>query len=130
MRPSFKQVGTDFFDRMYDIPLNIQNSEWTEYNFVQMVDKQNNIELDNVFSGKIRFQQPLYYPKIQKPLAPPSRESIFLSRIPMQNGIQLTQSFINKFDGADMGRQIDMTLTYNHSVFDSNFKNLRIYNPI
>jgi len=130
LRPSFKQVGTDFFDKMYDTPLNIQNSEWAEYDFVPLVDRQNHIKMDNIHGEALRFQAPLYYPKYQKPLKPPSKQAIFLSRVPMKKEIQLTQPFVDKFDGAEMGRPIDMTLTYNHSVFDANFKNLRIYNPI
>ena len=130
LRPYFKEVGTDFFDKMYDTPLRVQNSEWAEYDFVDIIDRQNNIEVDNVLGERIRFQSPLYYPKYQAPLAPPTKQSIILKQIPMKREIQLSQPFMPKFDKADMGEPVVMTLTYNHSVFDYNFKNLKIYNPV
>ena len=130
LRPSFYNVGTDFFDRMYDTPMSVQNSEWAEFDFVSLIDRNNGIEVDNVLSQKIRFQAPLYYPKVQKPLAPPSRESVLLSKIPMKREIQLSQPYMPKFDNADMGRPMDFTTTYNHSPFDFNFLNLKLYNPV
>ena len=130
LRPFFKDVGTDFFDRMYDTPLKVQNSEWADYDFVDIIDRQNNIEIDNVLGQKVRFQAPLYYPKYQAPLAPPTKQSIILKQIPMKREIQLSQPFMPKFDGADMGQRLEMTTPYNMSVFDYNFKNLKIYNPV
>ena len=82
------------------------------------------------FSDKIRFSKPFFMPKFIPKKEPPSNKIIYLKRIPMTKQYQLSQPFKNKFDSADMGRKMELTETYNHSVFDTNFKNLKIYNPI
>ena len=130
LRPEFKMLGTQYIDELLNVPLSVENNEWVEYNYVNDFDRQNNIEIDNILSNNIRYQKPLFIPKLQKPLRPPSKRSVSLKRIPMKREIQLFQSFEPKFDMADMGRPIEFTTTYNHSVLDSNFMNLRLYNPV
>ncbi|MHA1987747.1 MAG: hypothetical protein ACW98D_14015 [Promethearchaeota archaeon] len=127
LRPEFKMLGAEFFNKN---DLKLINSEWVDFDFVEKIDMQNKIEIENSLADKIRFNEPLFLPDFQAPLEPPSRISIYLKRIPMKREIQLTQRFENKFDSADMGNKINLTETYNHSVFDYNFKNLKLYNPI
>jgi len=131
LRADFKMLGTEFFDKQFAMtPLQTENSEWAEYDFVPILDRKNLIEIDNLLGLKIRMTEPLFLPKFQSRLAPPSIESVMLKRIPMRREIQITQPFKNKFDPADMGRKVEFTDPYNRSVFDSNFKNLKLYNPI
>jgi len=77
LRPEFEMLGTDFFDKLYGIaPLGVENSEWTEFDFVDVIDRRNYIQTDDVMGEKIRFSEPLFYPKYQAPLAPPSKLSV------------------------------------------------------
>jgi hypothetical protein len=130
LRADFVMMGTAYFDEIFNTPLATQNSEWSEYNYVNSIDKQNGIEMDNFNGDAIRFKSPMFLPKFQPKLAPPSKLAVRLSYIPMREEVQLYQAFMDKFDGADMGRNIDMTDPFNRSVFDSNFENLELYNPI
>jgi hypothetical protein len=100
LRPSFYNVGTDFFNRMYNVPMPLQNSEWADFDFVPSVDVQNQIELDNVLGDAIRFGEPLYFPKYQKKVAPPSRLAVARTRDTLAPAIQLSQGYAPKFDGA------------------------------
>lgn len=127
LRPEFKMLGAEFFKKN---DLKLINSEWVDFDFVEKIDIQNKIEIENSISDKIRFSEPLFLPEFQAPLEPPTLRTIYLKRIPMKKEIQITQRFENKFDTADMGREMNLTETYNHSVFDYNFKNLKLYNPI
>ncbi len=86
--------------------------------------------MGNSYGDALRFKSPMFSPKIQPKLEPPSRNDISLKYITMREEVQLFQPFMNKFDGADMGRNMDLTDPYNRSVFDSNFENLSLYNPI
>ena len=130
LRPEFKMLGVEYFDAIFSTPLTVQNSEWMEYNYVDVIDRQNHIEVDNAFGLGIRFKDPLFIPEYQPAPAPPSELSILLTQIPMDGAIQIHQPFMPKFDTADMGRPQDLTEPYNRSVFDYNFKNLTIYNPV
>jgi len=131
LRPEFNMLGTSYFDKKFALtPLKVENSEWTEFNYVNKVDRKNYIEIDNALNMKIRMKEPLFLPKLQDPLAPPTEQAIFLKQVPMTKQLQINQPFVNKFLGADMGRPMSFTETYNHSVFDFNFKNLKLYNPI
>jgi hypothetical protein len=129
LRPEFMQLGTDYFDKLYNTPITVQNSEWVEFNYVPVIDKKNGIQIDNVLGYNIRFSKPLYLPKYTPKPAPPSKLSVRLKEIPMRDSVQIFQRFYPKFDKADMGRQTRFTPYYNMSVFDSNFKNLKLYNP-
>ena len=127
LRPEFKMLGAEYFKKN---DLKLINSEWVDFDFVEKIDIQNNIEIENSISDKIRFSEPLFLPEFQAPLEPPTLRTIYLKRIPMKKEIQITQRFEDKFDTADMGREMNLTETYNHSVFDYNFKNLKLYNPV
>jgi hypothetical protein len=130
LRADFEMLGTSYFNNIFNTPLSLQNSEWSEYDFVDSIDKQNNIQMGNFYGDALRFNSPMFSPKFQPKLEPPSRTAISLKYIPMREEVQLFQPFMNKFDGADMGRNMDLTDPYNRSVFDSNFENLSLYNPI
>ena len=127
LRPSFKMGGTE---EIHSIPISVQNSEWAEFDFVKPIDIQNLIEVSNKQGERVRFREPLFRPKTQAPLAPPTLASYVAMMSSMDGAIQLTQPFQPKFDRAEMGRDIQLTATYNHSVFPSNFDNLTLYNPI
>ena len=77
----------------------------------------------------IRYREPLFYPKYQEKLRPPTKETLRATKTPMTPSIQLFQEFKNKFDDADMGKPMSFTATYNRTPFDSNFRKLKIYNP-
>ena len=129
LRAQFNMVGTDYFDSLYATPMAVQNSEWTDFDYVGL-DKQNFIEISNLMGDKIRFAEPLFRPVYVEPQKPPSKEAVILSRIPMRREIQLTQPFVPKFDRADMGMPMEFTSPYNMSVFDTGFGDLRLYNPV
>jgi hypothetical protein len=129
LRADFLMLGTSYFNEMYNTPLSLENSEWAEYDYVD-IDRQNKIEMDNFLGDAIRFKSPMFLPKFQPKLAPPSKLAVELKYVPMRPEIQLYQPFMDKFDGADMGRNMNFTDPFNRSVFDSNFKNLELYNPI
>ena len=129
LRADFVMLGTAYFDEIFNTPLSTQNSEWAEYNYVGN-DNQNGIEMDNIFGDAVRFKSPMFLPKFQPKLAPPSKHAVSLKYIPMREELQLYQPFMNKFDGADMGRKMNLTDPFNRSVLDSNFENLELYNPV
>jgi len=130
LRPEFNMIGTDFFDKQFKIKsMNIQNEEWTEYNFVPVIDKKNAIEIDNLYNDMVRFREPLFYPKYQPPLPPPTKAAYMSTKTPMLKYNQLYDPFKDKFDGADMGKKVEFTYTYNRTPFDINFRKLKIYNP-
>ena len=129
LRAQFLQTGTDYIDSIFQTPQTVQNSEWTEFDFVTY-DRQNLIQTSNLRNEAIRFKNPLFSPDYVPPLEAPSQQAVRLSYIPMRREIQLTQPFVNKFDGADMGRRSQFTSPVNRSAFDSGFERLKIYNPI
>lgn len=129
LRPYYKQLGVDYFDKQFSkTPIDIENSEWSEFNYVAELDIKNKIEVDNHFNLRVRFSEPLFMPKYRQPLASPSEASIIAKRVPMKRVIQITQPFKNKFDGADMGENIVLYETYDRTGFDKNFSKLKIYN--
>lgn len=131
LRPEFNMGGTEFIDKLFENnPIQDENEEWAEYNFVPPLDRHNLIEVENAINQKIRFMNPMFFPKFEKPQKPPSKSLVFLKRVPMKNEIQINQRFVDKFDGADMGRPIQLTDVYNRSVFDINFLSLKLFNPI
>jgi hypothetical protein len=128
LRPSFYNLGVDFFNNMYNVPMATQNSEWADFNFVPSVDIQNQIELDNVLGESIRFSGDLFMPKYQRPVAPPSRLSVARTRDTLAPSIQLSQGYAPKFDGAV---NIYDNLSYNMipNEFNRGFDRFSIYNP-
>jgi hypothetical protein len=130
LRPSFKHAGTEFINKLLNTPMAVENSEWSDFDFVSLVDSQNGIEVNNLLGELIRFQDPLFIPKFQPPVKPPSAAAVSITHAPMINEIQLTQQFMPKFDDADMGQPMQLTETYNKSMISADFLNLRLYNPI
>ena len=131
LRPSFDQIGTDYFSKEFSkTPLDIENSEWAEFNYVAELDLKNKIQVDNHQNLKVRFSEPLFMPKYRQPLAQPSYASVIAKRIPMHRVLQITQSFENKFEDAEMGKNIVLYETYDKTGFDKNFSNLKVYNPL
>jgi hypothetical protein len=66
-------LGTNYFDQQFALtPLDVQNSEWTEFDFVSL-DRQNNIIKDNMLGDVIRFREPMFLPRYQAPVKPPSK---------------------------------------------------------
>jgi hypothetical protein len=84
--------------------------------------------MENLRNRDIRFQEPLFKPTYVKPLAPPSKIAVKVMQYPMKRELQLHQTFVDKFDKADMGGEMEFTDTYNHSMIQSNFLNLELYN--
>ena len=131
LRASFLMTGTDYFASK--VPLAVENSEWAEFDFVGL-DRTNGIEMDNVVSDRVRFMEPMFSAIYVPPPKPPIQASVWLSQIPMEREIQLTQRFVDKFDDrgieSSLGKSMDFTDPYNRSVFDSGFSRLELYNPI
>lgn len=131
LRPSFNQIGTDYFSKQFNkTPLDVENSEWAEFNYVADLDIKNKIQVDNYQNLRVRFSEPLFMPKYRQPEAPPSNASVNAKRTPMHRVLQITQPFENKFDGAEMGKNIVLYETYDRTGFDKNFSNLKVYNPL
>ena len=101
LRPEFKMLGTDFFDDQFGrVPLDVENSEWAEFNYVNDFDRQNNIEIDNVLADQIRYSGDLFMPKFQARVKPPSRRAIIMTRDTLAPVLQLDQGFAGKFTRA------------------------------
>jgi hypothetical protein len=130
LRPSFNHVGTEFITKLLNTPMAVENSEWADFDFVSLVDSQNGLEVSNLLGELIRFQDPLFIPKFQPSVKPPSAAAVLVTQAPMTNEIQLTQQFMPKFDNADMGQPMQLTETYNKSMIPADFLNLKLYNPI
>lgn len=128
LRAQFKQTGTQFIRKLMNTPMDVQNDEWAEFNYVG-VDQSNGIEISNILNDMIRFSEPLFSPPPPPPNSPISSAVPKVMQMPMIREVQLRQPFMDKFDGALTG-PINMTDTYNHSVIPSNFNNLALYNPI
>ena len=128
LRAQFKQTGTQFIRKLMNTPMDVQNDEWAEFNYVG-VDQSNGIEISNILNDMIRFSEPLFSPPPPPPNSPISAAVPKIMQMPMIREVQLRQPFMDKFDGALTG-PINMTDTYNHSVIPSNFNNLALYNPI
>jgi hypothetical protein len=99
LRAQFMQTGTSYLDRLYNTPMQTQNSEWTEFDYVQP-DRANGIVEDNAFGTAMQFREPMFLPKYQAPAKPPSRQSILRTAGTLRPQIQLTQQWQPKFDGA------------------------------
>lgn len=129
LRPEFDILGTAYFSKKIT-PIDVENSEWTEFDYVHNFDKYNGIELDNILNLAVRFREPLFLPEYVPPERKPTNEAIRAKAVPMQKVLQLTQPFMDKFDSADMGRPTILYPQFDHTGFDKNFSKLRIYNPI
>ena len=99
LRAQFMQTGTSYLDRIYNTPMQTQNSEWTEFDYVQP-DRANGIIEDNSFGQAMRYREPMFLPKYQAPVRPPSRRAILRTADTLRPQIQLTQQWQPKFDGA------------------------------
>jgi hypothetical protein len=128
LRAQFKQTGTQFIRKLMNTPMDVQNDEWAEFNYVG-VDQSNGIEISNILNDMIRFSEPLFSPPPPPQNSPISSAVPKIMQMPMTREVQLRQPFMDKFDGALTG-PINMTATYNHSVIPSHFTNLTLYNPI
>ena len=129
LRPEFDIMGTAYFSKKIT-PIDVENSEWTEFNYVHNFDKYNGIELDNILNTAIRFREPLFMPEYVPPPKKPSDKAIKEKQVPMRRVLQLSQPFVDKFEPAEMGRPIVLYQQFDHTGFDKNFSKLRIYNPI
>ena len=128
LRAQFKQTGTQFIQKLMATPMNVQNSEWQEFDFVG-IDQTNGLEIANALGSMIQFSEPLFYPPALPPNRPIPEALPKIMQQPMMREVQLRQPFMDKFDGALTG-PINMTDTYNRSVLPSNFTNLSLYNPV
>ena len=129
LRADFEMVGIDFFNKQFaTTPLDMQNSEWAEYNYVPNTDRQNNIELDNSFSESIRFQEPMFLPKYQPRIKPPSQLAVNMGRDRMTPAIQLNQGFAPKFSGA-VNVYDNLSYTFNSDAFSRSWEDNKLYHP-
>jgi len=130
LRPEFKMVGTEYFDKQFArTPLDVENSEWTEFNYYPEIDNQNLIDIDNVIADNIRFRSPLFLPKYQKKIKPPSDRSVKLTKNPMFTTHPLFQKFREKEISADMGQPITFSKQYNDTVFPASYYTIKTLNP-
>ncbi|MHA1987748.1 MAG: hypothetical protein ACW98D_14020 [Promethearchaeota archaeon] len=128
LRPEFNMTGIDFFNKAFNItPLDVQNSEWAEFDYAKKIDIQNLIEIDNALNDKIRFSGNMFYPEYVKPLKPPSNDAVILGRTGMIDQIQLTQQFAPKFDGA-VTIFDNLSNTKNHDAFSRSWEDNILYN--
>ena len=128
LRPDFFNLGTDYFDKIYNTPIKVQNSEWAEFDFVPIVDRQNIIELDNIYGESIRFSGDMYYPEYQAPVAPPSRRAIIRTRDTLTPAIQLSQGYARKFDGA-VTPYDNLSYVMNRDEFNRSWEDVLLYHP-
>ena len=128
LRPDFFMLGTEYFDKLYNVPQQVQNSEWSQFDFVPKVDRQNNIELDNILGDGIRYGGQMYYPKYQAPVAPPSRKAILRTRDTLAPAIQLSQGYAPKFQGA-ISLYDNLSYTYDHDPFSRSWEDEILYHP-
>ena len=129
LRADFEMVGIDFFNKQFSTtPLDMQNSEWAEYNYVPNTDRQNNIEIDNSFGESVRFQEPMFMPKYQQKLKPPSQLAVNLGRDRMTPAIQLSQGFAPKFSGA-VNVYDNLSYTFNNDAFSRSWEDNKLYHP-
>jgi len=124
-------IGTDYFNKKFSItPLDVENSEWAEFDFVKTIDPQNTIEIDNVVAKGIRFKEPLPLPKYQQQIKQPSKESQIITEQPMFAEIKLVDEIQPILTKEDMGEpEIDLSVLYNQSVVPANFFNIETFNP-
>ena len=99
LRAQFMQTGTSYLDRLYNTPMQTQNTNWAEFDYVQP-DRANGIVEDNAFGKAMQYREPMFLPKYQAPVRPPSRRSILRTADTLRPQIQLTQQWQPKFDGA------------------------------
>lgn len=128
LRPDFYMLGTDYFDRQFALtPLDVQNSEWAEFDFVK-IDRQNNIVKDNMFGNSVRFREPMFLPNYQAPVAAPSKQAVIMGRDSMMNAIQITQQFAPKFSGA-VSVYDNLSQTYNRDAFSRSWQDVALFHP-
>ena len=129
LRPEFNMLGTSYFDDKFGItPMDVENSEWADFNYVNRVDLQNNIEIDNARNQNMRFSGDLFFPDFVNPIKPPSRRAVLLTRSQMQDQIQLNQGFGAKFDNA-FTLHDNLSVNRNRDVLPKRWNNNILYNP-
>ena len=105
-----------------------KNSEWADFDYVKNVDIQNNIEKDNTFSQSVRFQEPMFLPKYQPKVKPPSQLAVNMGRNTMTPQIQLSQGFAPKFSGA-VSVYDNLSFNVNQDAFSRSWKDNVLYHP-
>ena len=129
LRADFEMVGIDFFNKQFaTTTLDMENSEWAEFSFVPNIDTQNNIEIDNSFGESVRFREPMFMPKYQPKLKPPSQLAINMGRDRMTPAIQLSQGFAPKFSGA-VNVYDNLSYTLNNDAFSRSWEDNKLYHP-
>jgi len=129
LRADFKMLGIEFFNEKFAItPLKVENSEWAEFDYVNVFDRTNGIEISNELNDKVRFQEPMFLPKYQAPVAPPSRRAVIMGRDTMIDQIQISQSFAPKFTGA-VSIYDNLSQTFNNDEFSRSWRDNILYHP-
>ena len=129
LRADFNMVGIDFFNEKFGItPRDIEDSEWTEYNFVTSLDKTNGIQISNLGNQNIIYSEPMFLPKYVPPIKPPSKQAVIMGRDKMIDQYQISQSFAPKFDGA-VSVYDNLSTVYNHDEFSRNWEDNVLYHP-
>ena len=128
LRPEFNKMGIDVLNDQFAItPLDFENREWSDFNYVSPVDTQNTLEVDNLFNEFLRFSGDLMKPKYMKPTPPPSKSSVNMTMSKFTDQYQLSQAFVDKFDGA-LTPYDGLSESFNRSVFADDWSNNVLYN--
>ena len=128
LRPSFKQLGTQYIDKMLNTPMRVQNSEWAEFDYAPF-DRQNHIKVDNVLAADIRYREPMFMPNYRRPVKPPSIQSQIAMSDNMTPAIQLRQRFVPKFD-ASITRYDNLSKSVPDDPFARSWEDNILYYPI
>jgi len=127
LRAQFMQMGINYFNNLYDTPIEVQNSEWSEFDFVGF-DTQNQLQIDNLLNQDIRFQEPLFKPAYVPPPKPPSKQAVIMGRDKMSSQIQITQQFAPKFTGA-VSVYDNLSNVMNNDAFSRSWETNVLYHP-
>jgi len=128
LRPEFNKLGVDVLDAQFALtPEEFENSEWNNFAYVEPVDVQNSIEIDNLFNDFIRYSGDLFKPRYQRPAPPPTRAALDMTASKFNDQYQLSQAFSSKFDGAFTPYD-SLSEQFNNSVFASEWDQNVLYN--
>jgi len=122
-------IGTDYFNKRFAItPLDVQNSEWAEFDFVAPIDRQNTIEIENRLNQEIRFSGKLFKPQYVPLQGPLNQFAFNMGRNDLSDQIQIRQQFSNKFDNS-VTIYDNLSAQFNNNEFARSWEDNLLYHP-
>ena len=127
LRPEFQSMGIDVLNSQFALtPMDFENREFSDFNYVPPVDTQNAIEIDNLFNEFLRFSGDLFKPRYMRDAPPPTQATLNMTASRFTDQYQLSQSFASKFESAFTPYD-GLSTTFNNSVFASDWDKNVLY---